>query len=65
MNALIQSAANGLALSLRDTGASMEPPTLTLHKMCYAYMVNDWVMIVTSFWTLVVTVASHVAQIVR
>ena len=65
MTALIQSVASGLALAFRAAGPSMELPSFTVHKMCYAYMVNDWAMIVASVWTLIITLASVVGQVNR
>ena len=65
MISLIQSAANELALAFREAGTSMELPSFTLHKMCYAYMVNDWAMIVASVWTLAITITSLVGQVTR
>jgi hypothetical protein len=65
MTALIQSAATTLALAFREAGTSIELPSFTLHKMCYGYLINDWVMIVTSVWTLVITLASVVGNVNR
>jgi hypothetical protein len=37
---------------------SAELPQVTLNRMCYGYLFNDWIVVISSVMTLMVTVVS-------
>ena len=44
-------------VSNRRTLAPIELPTITFNRICYGYLHNDWTTVVTSSFTLLVTLS--------
>jgi len=53
----IKSICNPFDLSI-NIKLSAELPHVTLNRMCYGYLFNDWIVVISSVMTLMVTIVS-------
>jgi hypothetical protein len=44
----------------RIVRASVELPTITFSRMCYGYLHNDWLTVISSCVTLLVTITTFI-----